>query len=112
MEERLFADWLLDIGHGRNIDINGTIPFDAEMRIHDCNTLIQHIYPNINKLLPPPFYFLDRIILVPRNCDINDLNKAILNCFPGKESIFYSADALKTEPGIYSNSHHVPVKYL
>ena len=62
MEERLFADWLLDVGHGRNIDINGTIPFDAEMRVHDYNTLIEHIYPNIDNLLPPPSYFLNRIL--------------------------------------------------
>jgi len=112
MKEHLFANWLLDIGHDRNIDNNGTIPFDGEMRVHDYNTLIHYIYPNIDKLLPPPSYFLDRILLTPRNCDVDDLNKAILNRFPRKESIFYSADALETEPGVYSDSHNVPVKYL
>lgn len=112
VEERHFAQWLLDISHGTNIDINGTIPFDVNMHIHDANMLIQHIYPNINKLIPPPLYFLDHIILAPRNSDIDDLNKAILNHFPSNESVFYSADTVETEPGIYSELHNVPIEYL
>lgn len=82
------------------------------MHVDDPNSLIQHIYPNIDQLLPPPFYFLDCIILAPRNSDVDNLNKAILNHFPGIESIFYSADALETEPGIYSESHNIPIEYL
>ena len=62
-DELRFADWLLDVGHGKNIDVNGTIPFDTDMRVPDTNTLIWHIYPNIDSIQPPPAYFLDRIIL-------------------------------------------------
>ena len=30
-----FANWLLNIGHNRNINSNGTIPFDIDMRVPD-----------------------------------------------------------------------------
>ena len=66
-DERHFADWLLDVGHGRTIEHDGTIPFDVDM-------LICGIYPNINKVIPPLLYFLDHIILTPRNSDVNNLN--------------------------------------
>ena len=110
-EERQFATWLLDVGHGTNIDPDGTIPFDVDMRVPDPETLIRMIYPNIDQVLPPPSYFLDRIILAPRNSDVDNLNSAILNKFPGHESTFYSAESIQSEPGVYTDSD-IPVEYL
>ena len=111
-DERRFASWLLDVGHGTNMDHNGTVPFDIEMRVPDCDTLIDFIYPNIAKLIPPPSYFLDRIILAARNSDVDNLNTAILQRFPGEQQTFYSADAIETEPNVYTDSHNIPVEYL
>lgn len=112
IEERRFANWLLDVGHGTNIDSNGTIPFDIEMRVPDSETLIRCIYPNIDRVLPPASFFLDRIILAARNSDVDDLNNAILTMFPGRQSTFYSADSIETEPGIFSDSHDIPIEFL
>ena len=111
-DERRFADWLLDVGHGRTIDRDGTIPFDDGMRVPDADTLIHSIYPNIDEVIPPPSYFLDRIILTPRNTNVDDLNRAILQRFPGEETSFYSADSIETDPGTYTQSHDIPVEYL
>jgi hypothetical protein len=111
-EERRFADWLLDVGHGQGIDSDGTIAFDAHMRVPDSDTLINHIYPNIDKVLPPPQYFLDRIILAPRNTDVDDLNAAILNRLPGPETVLYSADSIEPEPGTNSPLESIPVEFL
>jgi len=107
-----FADWLLDVGHGKDIDVKGTIPFDTNMHVPDPETLIHHIYPNIDCVVPPPSYFLDRIILAARNSDIDDLNRAILDLFPGQETTFYSAESVETDPGVFSQSHHIPTVYL
>jgi len=82
------------------------------MRVPDTNTLIRNIYPNIDSLQPPPAYFLDRIILAARNSDVDDINRAILDLFPGDLSTFYSADSVETEPGVFSQSHHIPTEYL
>ena len=111
-DELRFADWLLDVGHGTHIDMNGTIPFETEMRVPDITTLIHDIYPNIDRIQPPPPYFMDRIILAARNSDVDDINNAILNLFPGNESTFYSADSVETDPGVFSQSVNIPTECL
>ena len=54
VDELKFANWLLDVGHGRNIDMDRTIAFNPEMRVPNSEALIAHIYPNIDKVVPPP----------------------------------------------------------
>ena len=111
-DEQDFAKWLLDVGHGKNIDQDSTIPFDPDMHVPDSEALINHIYPNIDKVVPPPQYFLDRIILTPRNLDVEDINATILKLFPGSEYIFYSADSIEEEHGANSESGSIPVEFL
>jgi hypothetical protein len=107
-----FANWLLDVSHGKNINADGNIAFNPEMRVPDSKALIAHIYPNINEVMPSPVYFLDRIILAPRNFNVDDLNTAILNCFPGPKSILYSADSIETEPGVSTDADYIPIEFL
>lgn len=107
-----FANWLLDVSHGKNINADGNIAFNPEMRVPDSKALIAHIYPNINEVMPSPVYFLDRIILAPRNFDVDDLNTAILNRFPGPKSILYSADSIGTEPGVSTDADYIPIEFL
>ena len=76
------------------------------------DALIRDIYPNIDQVLPPPSYFLEPIILAPRNSDVDDLNRAILNRFPGHEYVFNSADSIEMEDGISSEAAQIPVEYL
>jgi hypothetical protein len=111
-DERQFADWLLDVGHGRGIDAAGSIAFDQRMCVSDANGLIDNIYPNIEKIIPPPQYFLDHIILAPKNADVDDLNGAILKCFPGPEMILYSADSVEPDPHTNSEPDNIPVEFL
>lgn len=111
-DEQDFADWLLDVGHGRGIDADGTISFDQRMRVSDSNALIDYVYPNIDKILPPPQYFLDRVILAPKNADVDDLNAAILNRFPGSEITLYSADSVEPDPHTNSEPEAIPVEFL
>ena len=110
LDEQDFAKWLLDVGHGKDIDQDGAIPLDPNMRVPDSESLINHIYPNIDKVVPPPLYFLDRIILAPRNSDVDDINAAVLNLFPGPESVLYSADSVEDEPGV--DTEPIPVEFL
>ena len=111
-DEQQFANWLLAVSHSTNSDRDGFVPFDVNMRVPDANALINHIYPNIEHVIPPPAHFLDRIILAARNADVEELNTAILHRFPGQQSTFYSADSVETEGDVYTDSHHIPVEYL
>ena len=63
-------------------------------------------------VVPPPLYFLDRIILAPRNSNVADLNTTILSHFPRPKIISYSANSTETEPGINTEPEYIPVEYL
>ena len=95
-----FAQWLLDIGHGRNSDESGKVKIPHDMLASDTESLINYVYPDIDSSPPPPpEYFLNRMILAPRNTDVNDVNEAILNCMDGEEAVYYSADQVIEEEG-------------
>jgi len=48
LDEQDFANWLIDIGHDRNINPDGTIEFDLNIHVSNSDALINYIYPNIN----------------------------------------------------------------
>ena len=47
---------------------------------------------------PPPEYFLDWIIVAPRNDD-DDMRNKFLSTMHGKEQVFYDADTVTQEAG-------------
>ena len=99
-EEENFARWLLDIGHAQNTDTtNADVSLPSEIQVNDEDTLINSIYPNLNGPPHPSQYFTDRIILAPRNSDVDELNNSILNCMPGEITTCYSVDLIISEPG-------------
>ena len=80
-----FAQWLLDVGHGKNMITGNKVCFPEQMCVPNVDSLIDSIYPGIDSTpLPPPDYFLDRIILTPHNADISDLNEKILGQMSGE----------------------------
>lgn len=71
-----FASWLLNVSHGHGCSENGTIPLLPGMISSDINVFIAKIYPAVGSVPPPPpKYFLDQMILAPRNSDVDDLKK-------------------------------------
>ncbi|TFK77958.1 hypothetical protein K466DRAFT_440633, partial [Polyporus arcularius HHB13444] len=56
----------------------------------DC--LIEALYPGIKQPGKPDEYFLERTILSATNDAVDDLNQAILDKFPGEETVLHSAD--------------------
>ncbi len=73
-ENAVFAQWLLDIDHGRvHVDGDYTkIAIPSHMLRHSVDNLISSIYHDMDTghAPPPPKYFLNRIILSTRNEDI------------------------------------------
>jgi len=98
-----FAEWLLDIGHGRNSDaLDGHVVLPEDMLTTDIDTLIAKIYGSIEheQHIPPPQYFSDRMILAARNGDVDEINKTVLHKMIGDEISFFSADEVIHEQGV------------
>lgn len=100
-----FAQWLLDTGHGRNTHANGTIHLLERMRCSSSSALTNAVYPGISEqdCVPPPDYFLKRIILAVRNSDVEDLNADVLGKMYGNCRTYYSANSIVTEAGADDN---------
>ena len=110
-QERDFAQWQIDIGHGQHTNESGdvTLPESFKCAENTVQSLIDTIYPGIG-LLPHPedHYFSQCTILSSRNDDVDELNHAILNHFPGELQVFQSADSIEDNEGILM----YPVEYL
>jgi hypothetical protein len=75
------------------------------------------VYPGIsNDPPPPPEYFLNRMILAPRNADLSEINKDVLGCMAGKQRTYFSADKMVQEVGadgqLDEDEPPVPVEFL
>lgn len=99
--DRAFADWLLDIGHGRTNDRDGNTSFPTHMRVSSYDALLDYIYADVrpDMAIPAPEYFLDRAILAPRNTDVFATNEEVLKRLPGEEMVFYSEDTVEDSDG-------------
>jgi hypothetical protein len=104
-----FAKWLLDIGQGKNLSGDGSFTVPSHMICGpEVSDLVQTIYPGIEQGLSlPDDYFLNRGILCPRNSDVDEINQAMIELFPGVEQIYHSADKIKD-----STDDIYPVEYL
>lgn len=101
-----FGRWLLQIGHGQLSDENGKVNIPPEIRCKDLDNLMNFIYPHLHSNPPPPpEYFLNRIILAPRNSDVSDVNDTLLDRMSGETKIYYSADEIIHEPGADGSSN-------
>jgi hypothetical protein len=96
--EREFARWQLDVGHGLHTDADGNIPIPPHFHCpqNTVESLIETIYPGIaGPARPNDEYFAERSILSARNDDVDELNKRILDAFPGRERVYHSADSIR-----------------
>jgi len=76
--------------------------------------LTSSIYPGIDSNPPPPpDYFLNRMILAPRNVDVRDINEKILESMSGEPRQFVSADEVMQEAGADPEDEEpIPIEYL
>lgn len=116
-EERQFAQWLLDVGHGQPTvtDADGSITLPQNMKCGaNSEHLINSVYPGISVLNTSDdndAYFLERTILTGRNDDMEEMNKEILDRIPGESRIYRSADTVVTEQGA-DGEFNYPTEYL
>jgi ATP-dependent exoDNAse (exonuclease V) alpha subunit len=113
--ERQFAEWQLGVGHGDFTDAsdNITLPVHFHCPENTVQSLIDTIYPQVSTTPQPDQYFADRTILCSRNDNVHELNKKILDSFPGNEKVYLSADSIPTGEGNGAQGDLMyPVEYL
>jgi hypothetical protein len=74
-----FAVWLLKVGRGENCDEDNEVEIPQDICSRDTESLMNSVYPDIDSSPPPPPDYLNRIILAPRNSDVNDINENLLD---------------------------------
>jgi hypothetical protein len=117
-EERNFARWQLEVGRGLPVhtDEEDTLSLPAHFacRENKVDSLIDAIYPNIHTPNLPNQFFAERSILSCKNSDVDSLNGAVLNKFPGEAQVFHSADFIPTseQSGEDDAMLTYPVEYL
>ena len=108
------TQWLLKIGAGSTVDDNEIIQVPQSMVCNNLNTLMNRIYPGIgNPRVQDDQYFLECIILCPRNDEVHNINEAILQQFnpvPNVEvHMLRSVDSVSEEDGMH---HAYPAEFL
>src|SRR5919205_1265975 len=115
-QEQEFAQWQLDMGHGKHTDAQDNIIIPENMRLPDNSIggLIDHIYPNIHQIQTSLHqFFSEHILLSSWNDDVDDINEAILNKYPGPVREFHSADKMASDnPDDVEEELMYPVEYL
>jgi len=110
-----FANWLLQVGHGSELDDNaGEISIPDSIRSTSPEDLISFIYDSVDSNPPPgPDYFLNQSILAARNVDVADTNIDILQRMAGEMKTYLSADSVIEEDGADSTGNlPIPLKFL
>ena len=114
-DEKEFAKWLIEVGHGQHTEPDGSIKLPQHTKCGDTvDALINSSYPHIgiiNSNDGNDQYFLERTILTSRNDDVTNLNYKILQKMPGQELLFQSADSVITEQGADGDFQY-PLEYL
>jgi len=105
-----FANWLLQVGHGSELDDDaGEISIPDSIRTTSTEDLISFIYNGIDSNpTPGPDYFLNRSILAARNIDVADTNLEILRKMAGEVKTYLSADSVIEEDGA-DNTGNLPI---
>ena len=119
-EQKQFVNYLLQIGEGKELvypEIGEDIiklQDDITLNNENVDSLITEIFGNINDNYKDTAnyidYIKDRAILSTKNEDVDDINKQIINMFPGDAQEFLSADSVDDKDSVHQNLY--PVEFL
>lgn len=104
-----FAEWLLEIGEGRNtLDLSRTrVRLPPELclpRDSTIQALIAHVYPGLDSIDPEDedgmsVFFMSRAVLATTNVVVDDLNSMVLDVLPGAQKQYLATDYKVKEDG-------------
>ena len=108
-----FAETLLAIGDGQEpYSTSFEIPIEWHVSATDPMTLINAIYPSIQSLEPQPQYYSNRAILAAKNVDVDAINQAAFDVFPGDARIYTSNDRIIDADDPEAAALNYPIEFL
>ena len=114
--EQNFAQWQLDLGHGKFTDDADEIVLPEHFRCRENSvaSLINTIYPGVHSPTGQSDQcYSKRTILCSWNNDVDAINNSILDKFNGQAKVFHSADSIPNNNGNGQEGILMyPVEYL
>jgi ATP-dependent DNA helicase PIF1 len=112
--DQWFSEYLLRIGNGTEETIGGdyvrlpddiVIPFTPTDE--PVNKLIEDVFPSLHENATSGPYMSARAILSTKNDHVDNLNKNMIDRFPGQAKVYYSFDSVKNDA-----RNNYPLDYL
>ena len=133
-DERHFAEYLLRIGNGTEPGVQeeqSTEKSSAEIKIviperflskaSDKLEFIKEIFPNLSNIITQGResddtswhdWLCERAIICPTNADVNKINKAVVQDFPGDPHIYRSHDVCLTKDQVRLQFYNYPFNLI
>jgi hypothetical protein len=134
---KVFSEWLIRIGNGKETNANGMIKFPQSVKVlHPPSStvdtraarandggapdapLISHCYGGLGAVVIDPEdaaymrYFRERSILAGTNVAVDELNDSILERLPGESRTYLSADSIPGQHEERYNGPDIPLELL
>ena len=77
---------------------------------NNLDDFIDEVYPSLSNIIEDPSYLIERVILTPKNEDVDIINDKVLAKLDGDEVIYCSADSIMNSESTAYNV--IPVEYL
>ncbi|XP_074315213.1 uncharacterized protein LOC141651397 [Silene latifolia] len=113
-EDPQFSKFFLDLGNGNlQTEESSWVSLPQELILQTKEgeepeeTLINVVFPEMKHYAFNPEIFNDRAILTPRNADVDSVNSALIEMFPGTPHIYHSFDSV-----VDDNSNVYPAEFL
>lgn len=115
-EQQEFAKWLLELGEGKLPVVESDtdivrLPDDIALPSENVQDLIDFVHADIATQHATPDYLVNRAILAPRNEDVDLINEAVMNAFPGEAKTYLSSNSLDLDAGD-EQAQLYPVEFL
>ncbi|KAG5536880.1 hypothetical protein RHGRI_024347 [Rhododendron griersonianum] len=106
-----FANFLMEVGTKPQEVVQ--LPTDIR-KCQDLNEMLSAVYPQLNvSSTSTPTFLTERIILSARNDDVNSINGAALNVYPGSVYTYLAADKMCEDDEIDGSiTNRYPNEYL
>uniref|UniRef100_A0A8C4SJ32 ATP-dependent DNA helicase n=1 Tax=Erpetoichthys calabaricus TaxID=27687 RepID=A0A8C4SJ32_ERPCA len=105
-----YTNWLLQLGNGNLTNVFQLHPDIIQIpHAFICNNLVTEVFGESISLDQIP-HLTHRIILCPKNIDVDHINNQVIALLPGERHVFLSTDSIDSDD---ETEHlHFPLEYL
>lgn len=105
-----FADYLLKVGEGSQDVMKDVGPYAMrlphDMTVPSKEDLIHYVFHNLEDNFTDLTWMSSRAIICPTNIDVDELNRIIMDSFPGEAKLYKSHDS------VVEDEHQYPLEFI